>query len=272
MKIELMLSPFDASVADMRRAAAQADDSGIGGLWTMDHVIGTVHSGRQSVLECLATLGAMAEATSHCRIGSLVLNAVSREPVVLAQALSTLQQVADGRLVVGLGAGGGGGDYGVELTTAGMTDHPAPIRRQRLAETTEILRRAWSSPSPGFEGSLARFGGGSGLLAPDPPPPVIFGGYGAKMASLAGELADGFNTVASHPDLHDLLSVARTARGERPFATSVFALNAPCWLDADSPERRRLQMADVDTLIIVTDGPHRAEVIADVARAAEASR
>lgn len=260
MKIELMLSPFDATVADVRRAASQADNSGITGLWTMDHLAGTVHAGRHTVLECLATLGVIAEATERCRVGSLVLNAVSREPVVLAQALSTLQQVAEGRIIAGLGAGGGGGDYGRELESAGMIDHPAPIRRQRLADTTQILKRVWSE------------GEGAGFLAPDPHPPIVFGGYGPKLATMAGQMAAGFNTIATHPDLPGLLSVARTAAAGRPFESSVFALNSPPWLDPDSPERQRLLEAGVDTLIIVTEAPHPEKVIAAVAKAAEAIR
>ena len=115
MNIELMLSPFDATIGGLRRAAAVADEAGVDGLWTMDHLTGTVHANRGTVLECLLALSVMAEATRRCRIGSLVLNPVSRQPVVLAQALAGLQELAEGRLVVGVGAGGGGGNYGVEL-------------------------------------------------------------------------------------------------------------------------------------------------------------
>ena len=62
------------------------------------------------------------------------------------------------------------------------------------------LRSVWSGT----------VGGVSGFLRPDPPPPVIIGGFGPKMAELAGRVADGVN-LPSGPQLPALLETARAA-------------------------------------------------------------
>ena len=45
--------------------------------------------------------------------------------------------------------------------------------------------------------------------APDPAPPIVVGGFGPRMAAIAGRHADGFNTQARHPNLAGLLRIAR---------------------------------------------------------------
>jgi alkanesulfonate monooxygenase SsuD/methylene tetrahydromethanopterin reductase-like flavin-dependent oxidoreductase (luciferase family) len=271
LRTDVLLSPFDATVGGLREAATAADELGIEGLWTMDHLTGTVHEGRKTVLESLLSMAVMADATERCRIGPLVLNAVLRPPALLAQSLAGLYELAEGRLIVGLGAGGGGGgDYGAELSAAGLVDHRPGVRRQRCSETVEILRHLWSGSDESWSGELHQLGGGTGFAAIELPPPIVIGGYGPKMATLAGKLADGFNTVATHPELRQLLTVARSAAAvssrSEPFESSVYARYDPLWLDPDSDERQRLTDAGVDTLILILQAPHDLDVLERIGR------
>lgn len=265
MRIELSLSTFDATTESLRRAAARAEELGIGGLWVMDHLSGRVHATRHHVLECLSTLSMVTEATERARVGTLVLNPAARQPVVAAQALATIAEASAGRLWVGLGAGGGSGTYGDELAWAGLVNHPAAERRSRLAETIAVFRHVWRGDTDAHPGPAFPFEGGPGFLTPSPVPPVFVAGYGPKMAELAAGTA-GFNTIASHPNLEALVTHVRRTRASvdgsavprprsTPFEISVYAVADDCWFDPDSPERRRLDGLGIDTLIVVIPAP-----------------
>src|SRR5437762_7791696 len=99
---------------------------------------------------------------------------------------ATLQAVSGGRLLLGLGAGGNRRTpYAVEQAVLGQAVEPDQVRAERVVQAIAVLRGLWS--------------GESGFLRPEPPPPIIVGGFGPRMAALAGRHADGFNTQAFHP-------------------------------------------------------------------------
>jgi alkanesulfonate monooxygenase SsuD/methylene tetrahydromethanopterin reductase-like flavin-dependent oxidoreductase (luciferase family) len=140
------------------------------------------------------------------------------------------------------------------------------VRAERVAETAQVLRRLWSGDASSFAGSQFRLDRPSGYLRPDPPPPIIVGGFGPRMAAIAGRHADGFNTQAMHPDLTGLGRVAREAHaasGRDParFGLSVFAGLSERWLREGTPERARLERAGVDRLILLTSPPYDVALI-----------
>src|SRR5207245_3778902 len=186
-------------------------------------------------LGCWTTLTAVAATVPRVQIGSLVLNAANRHPGVLAAMASTLQEVSEGRLLLGLGAGGGRDTpYAREQHVIGRDVPGDTARRAWLEATIGELHRLWST---------------DGFRRPAPPPPIVVGGFGPKMAELAGRVADGFNTQAFHPRLEQLVTTARAARAARAddhatadddFLVSVFAGFDPRWLRAGAPARERL--------------------------------
>ena len=107
MKIDLLFDPFDWSWPDVREGAMIAEGEGFDGVWLYDHLAGSVH-GQGRVLECWTTLSAIAAAAvPRLAIGPMVLNVANRDPGTLAVMAATLQHVSGGRLLLGLGAGGG---------------------------------------------------------------------------------------------------------------------------------------------------------------------
>jgi len=266
VKTDLLLIPMGARWADLRAAAVAADESGFDGLWTWDH-LRDPDGDPAGVPECLTMLAALAEATRRVTLGSLVLNVSNRHPGLLANIAATIQQISDGRFILGLGAGGSPSTpYAREQRGIGLDVEPDAVRAQRVVEAAQILRRLWSGDATSFEGTHYRLDRPDGYLRSDPAPPIIIGGFGPRMAAIAGKYGDGFNTQARHPSLAELARIARaehkTAGGNPArFDLSVFAGLAPAWLRPDSENRAALQRVGVDRLILLTSPPYDAAQI-----------
>ncbi len=87
---------------DLLRTARLAEDAGCSTLLIRDHFIQDPFDHQLAPLTALAFVAA---ATSRLRVGTLVLSNDYRHPVVLAKELATLDQMSDGRVEPGLGAG-----------------------------------------------------------------------------------------------------------------------------------------------------------------------
>jgi alkanesulfonate monooxygenase SsuD/methylene tetrahydromethanopterin reductase-like flavin-dependent oxidoreductase (luciferase family) len=245
LQVDLRLDPFDAPWVQVREAASAAADAGFAGIWTPDHLDGRVF-GAAHVLECWTALTAIAVSTPDVTVGPLVLNAANREPAVLASMAATLQDVSGGRLLLGLGAGGGTGvPFRREDEAIGRADTADPVRRARVEACAQEMRRLWDTP---------------GFLRPDPVPPVVIAAFGPKMAELAGRVGDGINAPALHPRLRELVAIARdtclaTGRDPEGFLVTVYAEFDETWLDVNSPARVDLAALGVDRLILFLGPP-----------------
>src|SRR6267143_5017056 len=251
MKTDLLLIPMSARWADMRAAALAAEDAGFDGLWTWDHLRDPDGDGvGPGVPEAWTVLTALAEVTRRLSLGPLVLNVANRQPGLLANMAATLQAVSGGRLLLGLGAGGNRRTpYAVEQAVLGQAVERDTVRAQRVVDAIALIRRLWS--------------GESGFLRPEPPPPIIVGGFGPRMAAIAGRHADGFNTQAFHPQLGALVQRARdehaaSGREASRFVVTVFAGLDERMLRADSRARQSLERAGVERLILLISPPFNA--------------
>jgi alkanesulfonate monooxygenase SsuD/methylene tetrahydromethanopterin reductase-like flavin-dependent oxidoreductase (luciferase family) len=277
MKTDILLVPMSARWADMRAAALAVEAAGFDGLWTWDHLRDPDGSA-VGVPEAMTTLAALAEVTRRIMLGPLVLNVANRHPGLLANIAATLQQISGGRLLLGLGAGGHRRlPYAAEQQMIGLTVEPDAVRAQRVAEAAQVLRHLWAGNDASFTGTHYRLERPSGYLRPEPPPPIIVGGFGPRMAAIAGRHADGFNTQAGHPRLADLIDVARRAHadaGRDPsrFIVTVFAGLEPRWLDRESARRASLERLGVDRLILLVSPPFDAARIEAAGRMLPSAR
>jgi alkanesulfonate monooxygenase SsuD/methylene tetrahydromethanopterin reductase-like flavin-dependent oxidoreductase (luciferase family) len=241
--VDVLFDPFGATWNELRDAAVAAEQAGVDGIWLYDHLAGSVH-GSSRVVECWTTLTAIAALVPRIMIGPLVLNVANRDPGTLAVMAATLQEVSGGRLLLGLGAGGGRDTpYASEQLALGRPVPPDGTRRQALEQQVADLRSIWSGGT----------GGASGFLRPDPPPPVVIGGFGPKMAELAGRVGDGINTPGG-PGLERLLSVAREAHARSGRTASAFVATASA--SGSSRERDRLAGLGVDRMIVGLRPPY----------------
>ncbi|GLW35980.1 LLM class F420-dependent oxidoreductase [Actinoplanes regularis] len=131
-------------------------------------------------------LVAAANATERLRVGTLVLNAAFWNPALLARDIATTDILTGGRLEVGLGAG----YMKSEFDAAGVAWEPFGTRVDRMAETIQVLEHWFRT------GDHAGLPGGR---APQPVqrhgfhhsgPPLIVGGNGDRVLTLAAEQAD----------------------------------------------------------------------------------
>jgi probable F420-dependent oxidoreductase len=167
------------AIADLARAA---EERGLDGLWVPDHTHipvsrqtpyplgGELPERYQRNLDPLASLAMAAAVTSRIRVGTGVLLAAQRDPIVTAKALATIDHQSGGRLAVGVG-------YGWNLEE--MRDHgvdPA-TRRERVREHVLAMRQLWEEEVAGFQGRHVAFGPSWSWPKPvQRPLPVLVGG------------------------------------------------------------------------------------------------
>jgi probable F420-dependent oxidoreductase len=142
-------------------------------------------------LQELAAVPAMAvaaEATETLRIGCRVFCVDYRHPVMLAKEAASLDFFSGGRLELGLGAGWLRGEY----EAAGIPFDSASVRIDRLAEAIQVLKALMGEGPVCFQGAQLRVQGFEGVPKPvqRPHPPLMIGGGGKRILSLAAREAD----------------------------------------------------------------------------------
>lgn len=195
LKLGFGLSSFGSSYTHMREAAQQLEALGFDSLWTWDHYV-SLGPREENVLEGLTTLAALAEASSRIKLGILVANNNNRHPARLAKIAATLQEIAQGRFELGIGAGGFEGEqlpFGLEVASI-------KERVDRVAEALPIIKGLWSGQPFSFTGRYYQLQDAICVPAPQPAPPIIVGVTGPRMARIAARYADGANLQWRHAD------------------------------------------------------------------------
>jgi alkanesulfonate monooxygenase SsuD/methylene tetrahydromethanopterin reductase-like flavin-dependent oxidoreductase (luciferase family) len=166
--------------------ASRAEDLGYDAVFVPDHL----GAGGAMPLEAGTTLAAVAAATRSIAVGALVLRTSLRPVGMLAKLIATLDDVADGRCIVGLGAGDAAS--AAEQAALGLPSLDTEARRRHLAETIAALRAllagdAWAGGD--------RVGPIAGPILPRPSrvPPIWVGGASDAVAAIAVERADAWN-------------------------------------------------------------------------------
>ncbi len=258
MHIDLQPSNSAWTWGQLRDGALAAEEAGFNAYWVWDHLSGSAMGGT-AMLECWSLLGALASATKVINIGPMVANVQNRHAAVLANAAATVQCVSDGRLLLGLGCGGGPkSPYTAEHRTLGIALKATLAERHTLlVETLDVLDALWdpnrNTDYDGFPRPLPHA------------PKRIIGVNSERLAALAGRRADGVNVRASHEGAEVLIQTAQReaqARGCTDFATTVWAQFDDALLDPTHPDRDQWERWGVTRLVLVAFTPLAPEYIA----------
>ena len=147
----------------------------------------------------LVALSAAAARTQHLKLGTNVLVAPARNPVLLAKELATVDALSEGRLLPAFG-------LGIDREPeAGVIGVPRGERAARTEEAIEIVRLLWPGEPVAFEGRFTSFEDIS--LSPQPTRPALdiwLGGSSPAALRRTGRIADGWlGAFVSPPELAD---------------------------------------------------------------------
>jgi len=161
--------------------ARKLEDGGFATMLLTDHL-------GEDRLSAIPALVSAADATTTLRVGSLVLNNDLRHPAVLAGEIATVDVVTDGRFEFGIGAGWEKEDY----DRTGISLDPAPERIRRLEESINVLKAYFGSDVVNFSGEFYTITDMPAVpkAVQQPRPPILVGGGGKRVLSVAGRCAD----------------------------------------------------------------------------------
>jgi probable F420-dependent oxidoreductase len=133
-------------------------------------------------------LAGIAAVTERLKVGSLVYDVDYRHPVIFAKQAATLHLMSGGRHEFGLGAGWMESDY----VEAGMPYDRPGIRISRLDEALQVILSMWDNKRTSFDGEhyTIREVAQAASLGDSGRPPILIGGGGKRLLTLAGRYAD----------------------------------------------------------------------------------
>jgi alkanesulfonate monooxygenase SsuD/methylene tetrahydromethanopterin reductase-like flavin-dependent oxidoreductase (luciferase family) len=152
--------------------------------------------------EAWALLGALARETTRVRIGTLVTPITFRHPLLLAMSVSTVDHISSGRVILGIGAGGGAKDE------AGVGVHFTPAERiDRLEEQLAVLDRLLRGETVTKEEGRYRMKDAV-IERPiqRPRPPILVAAQGPRGLRITARYADVWNSLGGQPAFGEALS------------------------------------------------------------------
>lgn len=198
LQVGLFLTPMEdakrgttARWSDILAMATLAEEIGFDSLWLPDHLLvqwGFEGSQPEGVWELWSLLSALAAATQRVELGTLVACTGFRNPALLAKMADTVDEISNGRLILGIGAGW----HEDEFRRFG---YPFDHRVSRFAEAAEIIHGLLKQGEIDFAGTY--YQARECELRPRGPrpqgPPIMIGGYKPRMLGLSARFADIWN-------------------------------------------------------------------------------
>src|SRR5258707_12276134 len=182
-----------------KRLVAEVEDLGFAGMFRSDHFTSARPPDRAS-LETIVSLTYLADHTRRIHFGPLVAPFSFRHPVFLARQAAAIDDLSQGRMILGLGAGW----QEREHQAFGFELGDIPTRMARFQEGLEVVTRLLRSDEPvSYEGSFYQLREAMLLPRPQRPggPSILMGGNGPRRTlPLVALYADIWNAVSLAPD------------------------------------------------------------------------
>src|SRR5918993_5612649 len=173
MRLGLCFDGF-YSVQEMIELARLADDIGMDSIWMSDHLC---------FRDSLATSMALLASTGKIKVAPAPMSPYSRQPIISAMSIATMEEFAPGRVIASPGTGNA-----AALKEAGI-ESPRPLKTMR--EYVDILRRLLKGDSVDYKGEMFRLNGPKMGFVPSTPIPMYVTAVRSRMLQLAGEIGDG---------------------------------------------------------------------------------
>jgi probable F420-dependent oxidoreductase len=170
-----------ADPASLVRVAQHAEGAGLDSLWAGEHIVlpspqpaDYAIAPEIPFLDAVVALALAAANTTSITVGTGILELPLHQPVLLAKQLASVDRIAGGRLVVGVGVG----YLPSEFAALGV---PLDERATRTDEYLEAMRALWTMTSPEFHGRHVDFAGVDAHPRPvhADGPPIMIGGNSA---------------------------------------------------------------------------------------------
>ncbi len=174
--------------------AERVEELGYESLWVWDHILLGVDP-CFPILDSLTLLSAVAARTAKIKLGTGVLVLPMRNPVVLAKQIASIDQISNGRLMLGLAAGW----YKREFDAVGVDFHQ---RGKIMDQNLDILNALLTDDR--VTGEFGPYNLRQARMYPkpvqQPRPPLLIGGYVDRVLKRAGVKGDGWLTYFYTPD------------------------------------------------------------------------
>lgn len=219
-------------VREMVRYSQIAEQHGFESVWIAESRLAR---------DAVVPVTAIATDTSRIKVGAGVINTWTRNAALIAQTFATLDELSDGRVLLGLGA------WWDPLARKVGIERTKPL--QCMMEYVQVIRRLFKAEEVNFAGEFVKMQGvrldvlhGTGERARAIP--IYVGGTGFKMLELAGEIADGvlLNYLVSPKYNEKALESIR--RGAQKAGRKISEIDTPqlvaCSMDEDPDKAIRL--------------------------------
>ena len=228
--------------AGFRAYLTRAEALGFESAWVGEQILGS-----KPHLGPIETMTYATACTERLRLGCMVLVTTLYSPLHLAKSLSSLDQLSQGRIEVGVGTGGR-----FRMFSAFGVDPGSFVAR--FTEGLRLMKALWTEPRVTFDGRFWRMEGAAMEPKPfqKPCPPIWFGGGHPDALRRAVRLGDGFfgagsSTTAQFADHVRVVRDALAERGRDPAAFPI-AKRVYIGVDDDAERGQRRVAASLDEL------------------------
>ncbi|MBT8213530.1 MAG: LLM class flavin-dependent oxidoreductase [Acidimicrobiia bacterium] len=219
MQVGIQLPEIERVVPrpEYRDMAVAAEELGYASLWVGDHLLYDKPEGSKGPWECWSLLAALAAVTQRVLLGPLVTPTGFRNPALLAKMAGTVDEISDGRLVLGLGSGWNRREYDA-------FGFPYDKRVSRFEEAYAIIVSLIRTGHADFSGTYHSNETNSLIPPPRPGMPIMIGSTGPRMLGIGAPHMDWWNewwnrfgnTVEGLRPLTERVDAAVTAAGRDP--------------------------------------------------------
>lgn len=203
------------SIADALASVREAEKRGFESAWVIES---SLTPGKDAI----SYLGALAVSTNHIRLATGVINIFSRSATLIASTLATLDEMSNGRMILGIGTGH------VVITPYHSVEFHDPLNRMR--EYLAVFNQLVAGSNVNYEGKYLQVRNLRLNMRPVRRKiPVYVATVGERLAKVAGEIADGLLFVLPSPRrVSELVRAAE--EGARRARRSLDDIDIACYL------------------------------------------